>query len=454
MTTALRPTGSRATNLLRERLEPLKPPSYRRMAAALMVSNMGNGMQFIANVWLILEMTHHPWGVPVVLLTAALPGVLFGPLIGMAMDRFPRRLLFVITDLCAATALGVATLLVVTGHLQTWHVYAIVFFLGLVESTAMPTGAALVREIVPVDKLLPANATSGVAIQVGQAAGAAIGGLLIATTSVAAVLVVNLASFLISATLVIGLRDAGRSHSAPSGDKGWRSTLDWSRQGLAYLAAHPKMLPSYVMLLLLFATLYMLNTLLAPFAVDVLFVGVGGLGLIDAMFAIGAVAGGVALPLLAARINRDRLAGVGVIGLGLALAGMGLSHGLLAPMLLYAAMGISFQAFYIFRTRVQEAVPVDLQGRVMALIITSVGVCRLIVYGALAVSAGAVTLRATYLAGGALLAGLGVLVTVAAFRRRTAAASPGGRPPRQARDLDRPFRAPAAPLKGTPDDCP
>lgn len=44
--------GARA--LLRERLEPLRPPGYRRVAAALMVSNFGNGMQFVASVWLIL----------------------------------------------------------------------------------------------------------------------------------------------------------------------------------------------------------------------------------------------------------------------------------------------------------------------------------------------------------------------------------------------------------------
>jgi MFS family permease len=414
----------RARALLRERLEPLRPPGYRRVAAALMVSNFGNGMQFVASVWLILELTDRPWGVPVVLLTGALPGVLLGPLIGMAMDRFPRRLLFAITDIVAATGLAATAVLMLTGNLQIWHVFVMVFFLGLVESTSMPTGAALVREIVPVDKLLPANATSGVAIQLGQVLGAATGGLLIAVSSVATVLIVNMVSFLVSAAFILGLRGAGRSRSVPTGPRGWRSTLDWSKQGLTYLWAHPRMLPSYLMLLLLFATLYMLNTLLAPFAVDVLAVGPGGLGLIDAMFALGAVCGGVALPLLTARLNRDRLAGLGVIGLGLALAGMGLSSGLLAPMLLYAAMGISFQAFYVFRTRVQEAVPVDLQGRVMALIITSVGVGRLIVYATLAVSAGAVTLRATYLTGGAVLAGLGLLVTVAAFRQSTPSTPP------------------------------
>jgi hypothetical protein len=206
---------------------------------------------------------------------------------------------------------------------------------------------------------------------------------------------------------------------------------------MAYLGAHPKLMPSYLMLLTLFVTLYMLNTLLAPFAIDILLVGPGGLGLIDAMFALGAVAGGIALPLLTARINRDRLAGPGVIGLGLALVGMGLATGLVVPMLMYAAMGISFQSFYIFRTRVQESVPVDLQGRVMSLVITSIGVGRVLVYLMLALAAGAVTLRATYLAGGVLLVGLGLLVTVAAFRRpsvlaRRAVSEPAAAAPRRA----------------------
>ena len=204
-------------------MEPLRPPGYRRVAAALMVSNFGNGMQFVASVWLILELTDHPWGVPVVLLTGALPGVLLGPLIGMAMDRFPRRLLFVITDLFAAISLAAAAALTLSGNLQIWHVYVMVFLLGLVESTSMPTGAALVREIVPVDKLLPANATSGVAIQLGQVLGAATGGLLIAVSSVGIVLVANMVSFLASAAFIFGLRDAGRSRSAPTGPRGWLS---------------------------------------------------------------------------------------------------------------------------------------------------------------------------------------------------------------------------------------
>jgi MFS family permease len=406
--------------LVRERLQALRPRSYRRIAAAMLVTNVGNGMQFVANVWLALELTDHAYGVPLVLLTTALPGVLFGPLIGVAIDRFPRRLLFVATDVAAALVLAVGLALVVTDSLQTWHLFVIVFLMGLGESTAVPTGTTLVREIVPVDRLLAANATTGVAVQFGNLTGAAIGGFLISVSSVATVLALNLLTFLVSAAFMLGVRSGRKVPERPAGG-GWRGSFKHAAMGVEYLRAHPKMVPSYLMLLTLFATLYLLNTLLAPYAADVLEVGPAGLGYIDAMFAVGAIAGGLVLPLLTARLDRDRLAGLGVIGLGLTLVALGGANGLLVPMLLYAAAGICFQSFYIFRTKVQEQVPVDLQGRVMALLITGVGICRLIVYGMLAIAASTVTLRLNYAVGGAALALLGCVVTVRAFRRSAGA---------------------------------
>jgi len=418
--------GSLLTGLVRERVEALRPPGYRRIAAAMLVTNMGNGMQFIANVWLVYTLTRSPSAVPLVLLTAALPGVVFGPFIGVAIDRFPRRFVFAAAETTSALTLAVTATLSLTGHLRVWHVFATVFVLGLTESTAVPTGTTLVREIVPVKRLLAANATTGVAVQTGNVTGAALGGVLIAVSSVSSVLVLNLVSFLISALFVLGVRTSRRVEKPTPGD--WRDAVRRAAAGLTYLRTHPKMLPSYLMLLVLFATLYLLNTLLAPFATGVLKVGAGGLGFIDAMFAIGAILGGVALPLLTARLNRDRLAGLGVIGLGACLAALGGSRGLAVPMLLYALSGISFQSFYIFRTRVQEQVPIDVQGRVMAMLITSVGVCRLVVYGILAVVASTVTLRMIYAVGGLALAVLGVVVTVRAFQRPFASAPPDEEP--------------------------
>jgi len=408
---------------VRERLEPLRPVEYRRVASALLVTNMGNGMQFVANVWLIFKLTDHPWGVPLVLLVGALPGITLGPLIGMAMDRFPRRRLFVTTDLVAVTVLAITTILSVTGKLEIWHLFLVVFFLGGIESTSVPTAAALVREIVPEGKLLAANATTGVGIQVGQVLGAAVGGLMVAATSVTGVLILNMITFMCSALLVRGLKEAGHSYSAPTGPRGWRTTFDWSKQGLVYLRSHPRLLPSYVMLVVLFSVVYMLNTLIAPLAVDVLQVGSTGLGLIDSMFALGAVLGGIALPVLTSRFNESRLAGIGVIGMGGAMIGIGLVSGLLLPMLMYATMGATFQAFYVFRSRVQEATPVDLQGRVMSLMITTVGFCRLIVYLTLALSAGEVALRSIYFTAGAVLLTLGAIVLVAAIRQAAPVAS-------------------------------
>ncbi|GAA2591896.1 MFS transporter [Winogradskya consettensis] len=408
--------------LAAERAEALRPPGYRRVAGAMLVTNLGNGAQFIANVWLVLQLTDSPRAVSLVLLTTALPGVFFGPIIGVLMDRYARRLVFATSDIFAALVLAVTVTLYLTHRLETWHLFTAVFLLALSESTSVPTGTALVREIIPVDRLLSANATTGVAVQIGNVIGAAAGGIIIAVSSVAGVLVLNMVSFVLSAVLIIGVRTARRIER--DGGAGWKESIRSAAKGLDYLRSHPKMLPSYGMLLVLFATLYLLNTLLAPFAENVLDVGASGLGFIDAMFAIGAIAGGVLLPLFTARLNRDRIAALGVIGMGIALIALGGSSGLAVPMLLYAAAGVCFQSFYIFRTRVQEQVPVGLQGRVMALLIMSVGMCRLVVYGILAIFASTAALRGVYAAGGAALAVLGIIVTITAFRRPEASTPP------------------------------
>jgi MFS family permease len=358
-------------------------------------------------------MTGSPRAVALVLFTGAIPGVFLGPFIGVAIDRFPRRWVFVAADLTSVTVLAAATALVVTGHLRTWEVFVMVFMLGLTQSTAIPTGTTLVREVVPVEKLLAANSTTGVSVQLGNVVGTAIGGLIIEASSVAWVLGINLISFAASALFIAGVR-TDRVIVREQGE-GWRATIGRSAAGLRYLRKNPATLPSYALVLLLFAVLYMMNTLVAPFATNVLNVGAGGMGLIDAMFAVGAILGGLVLPLLTARMNRDRLAGFGVVGMGAALLLLSTSGGLAEPMLFYTIAGFNFQAFYIFRTRVQEKVPVDIQGRVMALLITSVGLASMLVYASLAVFVSSFALRLIYLACGAALAGVGIVVTVNAF---------------------------------------
>ncbi|MER5865152.1 MFS transporter [Kitasatospora sp. NPDC002040] len=408
--------------LVRERLDPLRPPGYRRIAAAMLVTNVGNGMQFIANCLLVLQMTDSPRAVALVLLTAAIPGVFFGPLIGVAIDRFERRWVFVCADVVSVLTLAVTVTLQGTGHLETWHVFVMVFILGLTESTAVPTGTTMVREIVPVQKLLAANATTGVAVQIGNVIGTAFGGFLIAASSVTWVLAINLVSFTASALFVAGVKS--KRVITKSTGEGWREQVRSAAAGFTYLRTHPATLPSYTMLLVLFAVLYMMNTLVAPYAETVLDVGASGLGFIDAMFAVGAILGGLVLPLLTARFNRDRLACYGLIGMGLTLILLWQADGLAEPMVFYALAGINFQAFYIFRTRVQEQVPVDIQGRVMALLITTVGICRMGVYIVLAAFVSTLTLRLIYLFCGIAVLVLGIVMTTSTIVRRVESRAP------------------------------
>ena len=310
------PATRAAAALVRERLEALRPPSYRRIAAAMLVTNMGNGMMFIATVWLVLEMTDHPSGVPLVLLTTALPGLLFGPLIGVAIDRFRRRLLFVATDVSAACVLGVTLTLVLTDTLQSGSCSSRSSCSACASRPRCRPGPRWSARSCPWAACWPPTRRAGVAVQFGMVTGATIGGLLIAMFGVAPVLAVNLCRSCCRRCSSYGVRSDHVPQRAPAGG-GWRGSVR-PRRGPRLPARPPE------------------DGAVVPDAADCCSRPVhaqhaagpvrreraggraGGLGYIDAMFAVGAIVGGVALPLFTARLNRDRLAGLGVIGLGLA----------------------------------------------------------------------------------------------------------------------------------------
>ncbi|UOE77176.1 MFS transporter [Parageobacillus thermoglucosidasius] len=88
--------------LIRERFEILRQRPFLFYFIGTTVSMFGTGMQFIANSWLAIKLTRASFSVAVVLVCAAIPGILLSPFIGVFVDRWDRRLLSVYMDLFRA----------------------------------------------------------------------------------------------------------------------------------------------------------------------------------------------------------------------------------------------------------------------------------------------------------------------------------------------------------------
>nr|WP_237565113.1 MFS transporter [Parageobacillus thermoglucosidasius] len=169
--------------LIRERFEILRQRPFLFYFIGTTVSMFGTGMQFIANSWLAIKLTRASFSVAVVLVCAAIPGILLSPFIGVFVDRWDRRLLSVYMDLFRAAIVLTIPIFWWLGQLQPWHLYAMAFFVALGDQVYNPSTMALIREVIPKEMLLSANSFSSIANQIGGLIGASMAGLIITYSS-------------------------------------------------------------------------------------------------------------------------------------------------------------------------------------------------------------------------------------------------------------------------------
>jgi MFS family permease len=172
------------------------PGGVRAFLAASFQSSIGNAIGYIALLLVAYDLTRSAWAVSAVLLAEFVPAIALGPLFGALADRLPRRRLVVAADLlrCAAfVALAFA------GSLPAVVGLALVAGIGaaLYQPAAKSALPGLAGE--------HAERAMGALVASWSAAGMigpGIGAALLVVVSPADLLLVNAATFLVSAVVL------------------------------------------------------------------------------------------------------------------------------------------------------------------------------------------------------------------------------------------------------------
>lgn len=289
---------------------PFRHRLFAAMWGAQFISNVGSWMQTVAAQWLMLTLTSSAVYVTLVQTAASLPIVLFAVIAGTIGDLVDRRRFLLVTQtimLLAAAALGV---LAIAGLVTPWVLLALVFALGTGQALTSPTWQTLQPELVAPAERQQAISLGAVNMNLARAVGPAIGGLLLAATSVGTVFLVNAASFLAVIAVIWWWRDTRPASTLPREHVG-----EAIRAGGRYVAASPALRA-----ILLRAGLFTLCAssvwaLLPLTAHSQLHLGSGGYGLLLGCVGVGALAGAAVLPRLRARLTPGAELTAGSIGL-------------------------------------------------------------------------------------------------------------------------------------------
>ena len=175
----------------------LSVPNYRRYFGGQVVSISGNWMQIVAEMWLIVQLTGSGTAVGITAGLQFLPVLLFGAWGGVLADRFDKRTLLTITQLCMALPALALWSLTAGGTIEAWMVYGLVLARGTVNAIDNPARQSFVMEMVGPERVVNAVALNSVIVHSARIVGPAAAGALIALFGVAACFAVNAATFIV-----------------------------------------------------------------------------------------------------------------------------------------------------------------------------------------------------------------------------------------------------------------
>lgn len=339
--------------------------NYRLFFSGQAVSVTGSWLQSTAQAWLILELTHSPLMLGLLLMVQFLPNLLLQPFGGVIADRWPKRRLLILTQSCfafTAAILGITEGLHVA---RVWEVFLVVAIFGLINVVDGPTRQAFVPEMVGKGRMPNAVALNSMVFNGARVVGPAIGGLLIATVGTAVCFDLNAISYL---AVIGGLMLMRCSELHPSQRLGGElsEVISQVREAVSFVRRTPEVKLVIVLMAIVGTFSYNLTILITALARTGLHAGAGGFGLLSAALGFGALVGAVGVAYASRASMPALLVGCGVFGLFLVLAGQ--VAGLASAMILLALAGGGMIVYSAMSNSVvQTFTPGHLRGRVMSL---------------------------------------------------------------------------------------
>jgi len=286
------------------RSTPLRRPAFRALWLAGLISDTGDWLLFIALPIVVYQLTGSALGTSLTFLFELGPGIVLAPVAGWLVDSFDRRRILVVVTVLQAVAL--LPLLSVTDRGDLPTIYLVVIVEAILFTMFDPAKNALMPTLLEPEELVAANSLIGLNQNLGRLVGGPLGGLLLAAGDLRLIVGIDFVTFLLAGAFLLRVRTdspdskgktpAARSEQANAGSAGYRAALRGTQVRAGLLVAFMSQVAQG-----LFVVLFIL------FVAQRLHGGSAEIGLLRGVQAIGAIAGGIALTMLARAVSPGAL---------------------------------------------------------------------------------------------------------------------------------------------------
>ncbi|MBM3944983.1 MAG: MFS transporter, partial [SAR202 cluster bacterium] len=275
-------------------------PIYRTLWPAGFFFYSTRWMQVTLLGWFVLELTDSALRVALVGFCISAPLFVLGPFGGVMADSRHRQSIVRVTQVFNLVIVVAMTVFMFLTDVPYWYGYLVALAVGIAWAFENPTRRSIMLDLHGRTGVVNAMALESAAMNASRMAGPALAGLLIALVDVRGGYVV-VSAFAFIATLTVLLLDLKLPQRAPSKKQSLWSNLG---QGLDYIRHEPVILAVIFITIIMNLFLFSYMQIMPVIARDVLHVGPGRLGVLQAFDGLGALAGAFAIAAMAGTIRR------------------------------------------------------------------------------------------------------------------------------------------------------
>lgn len=339
---------------------------FRALLAALLLSVVGDQFARVALAVVVFDRTGSAGLTALTYGLTYLPDLVGGPLLSGLADRYPRRAVMVTSDLARAALVAV---MAVPGMPLVW-LGVLLVGVQLLNAPFGAARAATLPAVLDGDRFVVGSAASNTLVQVAQLVGFASGGVLVTAIGPGRALLVDAATFAVSAAII----RYGVLARPAVGDRGGASWWASVRGGVRLVGGEPR-LRSLVALACVAGFYITAEGLAVPYAAE-LGGGAVAAGALLAAGPAGTVLGMLAVSRLVPPEVRLRWMGPMAVAACAPLVLCALRPGLVVTVVLWTASGVASAYHLVASAAFVRAVPDSGRGQAFGLAVTALRVSQ------------------------------------------------------------------------------
>ncbi len=352
-------------------LEVLKNRDFALLWSGFTISQLGDGLSWVALVWFIYELTSSPLAIGLFLLAFTAPTIIGGLAAGVLLDRFDRRKVMIWDNAIRAAAIGLIPLLHALGWLQLWHLYAVGFVFGSLMMISLAGGPALVPSLVRQEELNTANALESLSWSLGDIIGRAAGGLLIGIMGAPNVLILDALTYIILIACLLLMRPANQEQLTKTEKRAGMPQPIRLRDGFQFIYKNKLIFAITIAFLIVNVGAGALGVLLPLFSDTILFAGAAGFGVLTASISFGQLVSSLIVGGLRWRFPLGDSIAVTILLTGAALSLLAISFDLITASAALFLFGVFIAPANIWAQTIRmRVIPEALRGRVFSILRT------------------------------------------------------------------------------------